>query len=121
MRGCTRRVNSVTVLSGSAPRHWRRTGGSHMRLRTEFSMRRGRGIAAAGATVAIAVATFGIALSAPAGAAPGCRVDYSASNWGGGGGFTANLHVTNLGDPVNGWTLAFTYPGSQRVTMPGWS
>src|SRR2546430_4336464 len=50
-----------------------------------------------------------------------CAVDYSASNWGGGGGFTANLHVTNLGDPVNGWTLSFVYPGDQRLTPPGWS
>jgi cellulose 1,4-beta-cellobiosidase len=88
---------------------------------TEFSRRRGRGIAAAGVTVAVAVATFGIALSAPAGAAPGCRVDYSASNWGGGGGFTASVRITNLGDPVAGWTLAFAFPGNQRVTPPGWS
>src|SRR6266545_6459711 len=48
-----------------------------------------------------------------------CTVNYGASNWGGGGGFTANLHVTNLGDPIAGWTLAFTYPGNQRVTLPG--
>src|SRR5882672_8853679 len=50
-----------------------------------------------------------------------CSVTYSASNWGGGGGFTANLHVTNLGDTLNGWTLAFAFPGNQRVTPPGWS
>jgi hypothetical protein len=66
------------------------------------------------------------AMVAPAGAdigaqAVACTVNYSASNWGGGGGFTANLHVTNLGDTLNGWTLAFAYPGNQRLTPPGWS
>src|SRR2546430_10050198 len=66
------------------------------------------------------------AMVAPAGAdigtqAVACTVNYSASDWGGGGGFTANLHVTNLGDTLNGWTLAFAYPGSQRLTPPGWS
>ncbi len=75
--------------------------------------------AAAGVVVATAVATFGVALSAPAGAAPGCRVDYTANNWGG-GGFGAAVKITNLGDAVSGWTLKFTFPGSQRVTQ-GWS
>ncbi len=75
--------------------------------------------AATGVVVATAVATFGIALSAPAGAAPGCRVDYTANNWGG-GGFGAAVKITNLGDAVSGWTLKFTFPGNQRVTQ-GWS
>lgn len=50
-----------------------------------------------------------------------CTVTYGASNWGGGGGFRAGIRITNLGDPLTGWTLAFTYPGNQRVTLPGWS
>ncbi|MGW6935972.1 glycoside hydrolase family 6 protein [Lentzea sp. NPDC054927] len=75
--------------------------------------------AAAGVAVAIAVATFGVALSAPAGAAPGCRVDYKANNWGG-GGFGAAVKITNLGDAVSNWTLKFSFPGAQRVTQ-GWS
>ncbi len=51
-----------------------------------------------------------------------CKVAYSASNWGGGGGFTAGLSITNTGtSTINGWTLAFTYPSGQRVTLPGWS
>jgi glucose/arabinose dehydrogenase len=50
-----------------------------------------------------------------------CRVTYTASNWGGGGGFTANLTVANTGTTaINGWTLAFTFPNGQRVTLPGW-
>ncbi|MEQ0564517.1 cellulase family glycosylhydrolase [Amycolatopsis sp. NEAU-NG30] len=50
-----------------------------------------------------------------------CKVTYSASNWGGGNGFTANVTVVNTGaTTVNGWTLAFTFPGGQQVTLPGW-
>ncbi|RAS66993.1 cellulose 1,4-beta-cellobiosidase [Lentzea atacamensis] len=75
--------------------------------------------AAAGVVVATAVATFGVALSAPAGAAPGCRVDYTANNWGG-GGFGGKVKITNLGDAMSSWTLKFTFPGTQRVTQ-GWS
>jgi len=51
-----------------------------------------------------------------------CRVSYSASDWGGGGGFTANLMITNTGPAaINGWTLSFTYASGQRLTPPGWS
>ncbi|GAB3456781.1 endo-1,4-beta-xylanase [Actinophytocola sediminis] len=55
------------------------------------------------------------------GAGP-CRVAYSASDWGGGGGFTASVAITNTGSSaVSAWTLAFSFPGSQRLTPPGWS
>jgi mannan endo-1,4-beta-mannosidase len=48
---------------------------------------------------------------------PGCRVAYSAANWGGGGGFTANVVITNTGGTaVNGWNLVWTYANGQRVT-----
>src|SRR5262249_4409900 len=51
-----------------------------------------------------------------------CRVTYSASNWGGGGGFTANLTVANTGSAaISNWTLAFAYSARQRITPPGWS
>jgi Glycosyl hydrolase family 48/Cellulose binding domain/Bacterial Ig domain len=65
---------------------------------------------------AVAVAPAGVTVQATA-----CTVTYTATDWSGGGGFTANLHLTNLGDPLSGWTLAFTFPGNQRVTLPGWS
>jgi cellulase/cellobiase CelA1 len=33
------------------------------------------------------------------------------------GGFTANVTVTNSGTAaINGWTLAFSFPGDQKVT-----
>jgi endo-1,4-beta-xylanase len=51
-----------------------------------------------------------------------CRVTYSASNWGGGGGFTASVTIINTGTAaINGWTLAFAYTAGQRLTPPGWN
>ena len=57
--------------------------------------------------------------TAPGGGGATCRVTYSVNDWG--GGFTANVSITNTGTTViNGWTLRFTFPGNQRVTQ-GWS
>lgn len=57
----------------------------------------------------------GFAASSMASAAASCRVDYTvASQWS--GGFKANVTITNSGDAVNGWTLAWTYGGGQQVT-----
>nr|WP_281901717.1 cellulase family glycosylhydrolase [Phytohabitans aurantiacus] len=57
-----------------------------------------------------------MAMAVNAQAAAGCRVAYSTtSQWP--GGFTANVGVTNLGDPVNGWSLVWTFPSGQRVTQ----
>jgi endoglucanase len=70
------------------------------------------------ATVGVAalVAGVGVVTTTNAYAAAGCRVVYSApSQWP--GGFTANVGVTNLGDPVNGWSLAWTFPSGQQVTQ----
>jgi hypothetical protein len=49
-------------------------------------------------------------------AAAGCRVDYQVTNqWP--GGFGANVTITNLGDPLTGWTLAWSFPAGQTVTQ----
>ncbi|MGI5242398.1 cellulose binding domain-containing protein [Dactylosporangium sp. CA-139066] len=49
-------------------------------------------------------------------AAAGCRVTYTVTNqWQ--GGFGANVDITNLGDPVNGWALTWTYASGQAVTQ----
>ncbi|MDI5944213.1 cellulose binding domain-containing protein, partial [Micromonospora sp. DH15] len=49
-------------------------------------------------------------------AAAGCRVDYKiSSQWG--GGFGADVTVTNLGDPINGWALTWSYTAGQQVTQ----
>ncbi|MFE9206417.1 cellulase family glycosylhydrolase [Micromonospora sp. NPDC007230] len=72
-----------------------------------------------GAVGALALAATAVLPSTDAMAATGCAVTYTTNSWQ--GGFTATVTIQNLGDPVNGWTLGFTFPNSgQRVTQ-GWS
>lgn len=53
-------------------------------------------------------------------AAGGCKVDYTVtSQWG--GGFQAGVKITNLGAPVNGWTLAFAMPDTGQKVVQGWN
>ena len=66
-------------------------------------------LVSAGATVSTA---------APASAAVGCSVGYSANQWN--TGFTASVTITNLGSPITSWTLAYSYTGNQQLTQ-GWS
>ncbi|MFB6788516.1 glycoside hydrolase family 6 protein [Streptomyces olivaceus] len=48
-------------------------------------------------------------------AAAACTVDYEVQNdWG--SGFTAAVTVTNNGAATSGWSLGWTYAGSQKVT-----
>ncbi|MDG4840543.1 cellulose binding domain-containing protein [Micromonospora sp. WMMD967] len=76
---------------------------------------RHRLILLAGTTVAAVVAGTLATVTASA-AAVGCRVDYQITNqWQ--GGFGANVAVTNLGDPVNGWALTWSYAAGQQVTQ----
>ena len=62
-------------------------------------------VTAAGVTVAAVAAVT----TAPAAqAATGCRVDYGiSSQWP--GGFGANVTITNLGDPLSGWRLSWSF------------
>ena len=77
-----------------------------------------RGLAAASAALLLASGTVALTQAA-ADAAAGCRVDYTVNDWG--GGFTATVSVTNLGDPITGgWTLEWDFDGDQRVTS-GWN
>ena len=50
----------------------------------------------------------------------GCHVTYTkSSEWQ--GGFVANLTIADNGSSaINGWTLAFTFPGDQKITN-GWN
>ncbi|GAA3961848.1 cellulose binding domain-containing protein [Actinoplanes auranticolor] len=67
----------------------------------------GLGVVALGAALLTAV---------NASAAAGCRVSYAVTNsWQ--GGFGAAVEVTNLGDPVNGWTLGWSFPSGQTVSQ----
>jgi hypothetical protein len=67
-------------------------------------------------TVGLAVAAAAGVLATTAYAATGCRVSYTvSSSWP--GGFGANVTVTNLGDPVSGWRLAWSFTAGQTITQ----
>jgi endoglucanase len=62
----------------------------------------------------LAVTGIGAVTATSAQAAAGCKVDYAKTNeWG--GGFGANVTVTNLGDPVSSWTVQWAFPSGQSV------
>ena len=85
----------------------------HLLLRRSTSRRAKLAVAALTPLVALSALTV---VSAPASAAPGCSVAYTApSQWQ--GGFTANVAITNVGDAVNGWTLTWSYGAGQRVVQ----
>ncbi|MEV4695469.1 cellulose binding domain-containing protein, partial [Micromonospora echinospora] len=69
------------------------------------------------AAATAALAASGLAVGATAAqAAAGCRVDYAVTaQWG--GGFTANVNLTNLGDPLNGWAVTWTFAAGQTVSQ----
>ncbi|GAB3974163.1 cellulose binding domain-containing protein [Plantactinospora veratri] len=85
------------------------------RLRGNLRRRLRAGLAVA-ATLLLGVGLTAV-LTAPASAAVGCRVNYTVNQWQ--GGFSANVALTNLGDPLNGWTLAWSFANGQTVTQ-GW-
>jgi endoglucanase len=62
----------------------------------------------------VGAGTAGI-VGADAASGPDCRVDYTAkSEWA--GGFIGDVVVTNLGEPVKGWNLKWSFPSGQGVT-----
>jgi len=82
--------------------------------RLSFPLRNRRWRTAVAGTCALALLGGALAVATSAAAATGCRVAYTVpSQWP--GGFTANVNVTNLGDPINGWQLRWTFPSGQRV------
>lgn len=85
----------------------------------EFFRHRPRTVITGVASLALAAsATFLITTNAQA--ATGCRVDYTvASQWQ--GGFNANVIVSNLGDPINGWRLTWTFPASGQAVTQAWN
>src|SRR5688572_27165642 len=57
-----------------------------------------------------------IAVVTNASAAVGCRVDYAITNqWP--TGFGANVTINNLGDPVAGWQVAWSFSAGQTITQ----
>jgi endoglucanase len=79
--------------------------------------RRTVSLAAAGL---LAAGSLAVLVPSASAAATGCRVDYKVTNqWQ--GGFQGDVAITNLGDPLSGWTLGFDFPNAaQRVTQ-GWN
>ncbi|MFG2314663.1 cellulase family glycosylhydrolase [Streptomyces tendae] len=74
------------------------------------------------ALLATVASTIGLTALAgpPAQAATGCKAEYTVtSQWE--GGFQAGVKITNLGDPVSGWTLGFTMPDAGQKVVQGWN
>jgi O-glycosyl hydrolase len=71
-------------------------------------------VTATDGTGASGSATFTWTVTGAGGAT--CQVTYTTqSQWA--GGFVAQLTIANTGSsPVSGWTLAFTFPGDQKIT-----
>jgi endoglucanase len=72
-----------------------------------------------GAAAMVTLAALVVAPAVNALAATGCAVTYTAGSWQ--GGFTANVTIKNLGSPVSGWTLDFTFPDAGQKVAQGWS
>jgi arabinan endo-1,5-alpha-L-arabinosidase len=73
-----------------------------------------RALLAAGLAVTVTAGT--VAVTMEAGAAAGCRVGYVVTNhWP--GGFGADVQISNLGDPLNGWRLTWTFGAGQVITQ----
>ncbi|QFZ20124.1 rhamnogalacturonan lyase family protein [Saccharothrix syringae] len=76
-------------------------------------------VRAIAAATAISALTGGLVVAGVASAAPGCGVDYVVQNrWE--GGFSANVTIRNVGDPVDGWRLVWDFPGAERFAQ-GWN
>jgi len=70
---------------------------------------------AAALAVCLAGGAMATAVTAHA-ATVGCQATYTvASQWT--GGFTANVALTNLGDPVTSWTLRWSFGAGQTITQ----
>lgn len=67
-------------------------------------------------TAAAITATGALTAVVAAAAAAGCQVNYQVTNqWT--GGFGASVTLTNLGDPIAGWSLTWTFPAGQTITQ----
>jgi cellulose 1,4-beta-cellobiosidase len=90
-------------------------------MKSDFwsAKRKSRLAVASSVTAGAVVAGLLVAGGSPAGAAAGCKVAYTVNQWD--TGFTANITVTNLGDPItSGWNLEWNFGGNQQVQQ-GWS
>ena len=89
-----------------------------MRSEVWSPKRKARLAVASSVTAAAVVSGLLVAGGSPATAASGCKVTYTVNQWD--TGFTANVAVTNLGDPVSSWNVEWDFGGNQQVQQ-GWS
>jgi endoglucanase len=77
-------------------------------------------VAAAGPSASAAGPSASAASPSGSAAATGCSVGYRGiSQWR--GGFIAGVSITNLGAPIDGWTLTFNFVDSNQIVVSGWS
>jgi endoglucanase len=75
---------------------------------------------AGAATLLLAAAAAAVSIAGAAHAAVGCRVTYTVvGQWP--GGFQGGVRLTNLGDPLTGWSLGFAFPDPSQRINHGWS
>jgi O-glycosyl hydrolase len=72
-------------------------------------------VTATDGTGASGSAAFTWTVSSTSGSGAGCSVSYTPDQWT--GGFTASVTISDTGSTaINGWNLAFTFPGNQQIT-----
>ncbi|MGC9664982.1 cellulose binding domain-containing protein [Planosporangium sp. 12N6] len=82
-------------------------------------MRKRSTIIAVTSTAVMGLSTA-VLLPAMAQAATGCTVAYTVqSQWP--GGFSANISITNLGDPLTSWKLEYDFPDANQKAGQGWN
>jgi hypothetical protein len=70
-------------------------------------------------TVAVLGVTSGLAVTGARAASAGCSISYTVANqWN--TGFTANVAITNLGDPLTSWSLVWSFAAGQQFSS-GWN
>ncbi len=78
-----------------------------------------RALLAATAAGALTASILALLPATNAMAATGCAVTYTANTWP--GGFTGNVRIKNLGDPISSWTLRWNFPDAGQRVVQGWS
>jgi cellulase/cellobiase CelA1 len=88
------------------------------------------GVAAAGPAAAatardqagyLSVPSAPVRFSTSTPASADCQVSYAVTQ-GWGNGFVANISITNSGpDPIDGWTLAFSFPAATESISSNWN
>ena len=79
-----------------------------------------RGALVAAATAGLLTAGVVVAVSTASAATTGCSATYTVvSQWQ--GGFQGGASFTNLGDPLSGWKLEFTFPDAAQKVTQGWN